>query len=193
MRRIALLIAFVLVFMAASLLHTPEQHTQAGGGFPAYVMVLKDDVGSAVVVAAPSAGAEVILEMTSSDRVLRTSGAIVIQDDGVYIPVYTARGEAGWLLNGEEITAEISPVYTTSSTFETGSEVEVKAGGRGSACHLSPSLGSETIQELNEGDRLTISDGPYQAELGVWWPVTLSAGEECWIYDTPGYFDAVSP
>jgi hypothetical protein len=188
LRRISWLIALALAFGAGYLLHMPERSTHAGGGYPAHVLALKTDAGPAMVVSDPDGSRAVVAELRPGDRVLRTSGAIAPRDAGVYIPVYTATGVAGWLLNGEEITEEISAVYTTDSQMEAGVGLVVTEAGAGALCYDDPTLQVEADHTLGAGVDLTITGSPYQAELGVWWPVTLATAETCWIYDTPGHF-----
>lgn len=192
LQRTVILIVLALIFGAIVISTAPEHRTQAGGGFPAHVLTLKENVESAVVVDYPDGSPNVVLELRPGDRVLRTSGGIIMSDEGVYIPVYTPMGESGWLLNGEDITESISAVYATSSQLETGAVVSVVAGGDGAPCRAVPTSRGDTVRSLAEGELLTITDGPYPAELGLWWPVALSDNERCWIYDAPGLFVIVN-
>lgn len=185
LRRIAFLIALALAFGAGYLLHTPERSTHAGGGFPPQVLALKADAGTAVVI---RDAAVVVAELRPGDRVLRTSGAIEIREEGVYIPVYTATGGSGWLLDGEAITEPISAVFTTNSAMEMGATLVVTEAGAGTLCYADPTFQAEDLRTLGAGAELLITGHPYQAELGLWWSVQLSDTDVCWIYDAPGRF-----
>ncbi len=188
LRRIPFLLVLMLAFGAGYLLHTPDSRTHAGGGYAAHVLTLKEDAGPAAVVADPDGDPTIVVVLRPGDRVLRTRGAIAVLDEGVYIPVYTATGIEGWLLDGEAITEEINPVFTTGSAMGEGARLRVKDEGAGTLCYSDPTFQSEDVHTLNTDTDITITGPPYQAELGLWWPVQVNDADICWIYDTPEHF-----
>lgn len=190
LRRPLFVIILLLALGAAYGLHRPGHRTQAGGGYAAHVLVLREGVESATVVELPG-WPIVVMELKPGDRILRTSGAIWMLEEGVYIPVYTATGEPGWLLNGEDITETASAVYASDSQLETG--VTLIMTQEGVSCRAEPTFRAEVAGTLAEQQAVLITGGPYPAELGLWWQVTTSADHSCWLYDMPGQFDVAAP
>ena len=87
----------------------------------------------------------------------------------------------------------MNPVYAAWSSIpglQVGSTFTVTKLGNNVNLRSSPSLTSDMLMKLNEGEKILVLDGYVEADEFLWWKVRVIGSEqEGWVAENPGWFE----
>ncbi|NJL93511.1 MAG: SH3 domain-containing protein [Anaerolineae bacterium] len=136
---------------------------------------------------APSTSSRAAETLLWGDRFLWTSDVDPIGGTE-WREVVLGSGGFAWIPYRSDLVMEADPHFFTPGSG-IGAQWIVLDWGAGANIRSEPATYAELVRQIDEGERLTIIGGPYQAEFQMWWQVRAERdGATGWLIDLESWY-----
>jgi len=88
-----------------------------------------------------------------------------------------------------EIRDDFCGWLTIPNQFHSGDVYIITPAGHHLNLRSLPALASQRLRQLAEGDRVSIVDGPVEADGYTWWKLRTADGIDGWAVDVAGWYE----